>query len=87
MPSVYRCSRVALSKRDKCSCGSVVSLYSVMAGVRQFTGNSSAITLSVKGMPAYSSAGAPSPGIERPAVPFGDTPVGLAINGVHLPSG
>ncbi|KAL0405812.1 UNVERIFIED_CONTAM: hypothetical protein Slati_3895100 [Sesamum latifolium] len=30
-----------------------------MAEVRQFTGNSSAITPSVKGMPACSSAGAP----------------------------
>ncbi|KAL0446082.1 UNVERIFIED_CONTAM: hypothetical protein Slati_1736100 [Sesamum latifolium] len=59
MPSVYRYSRAAFSNRDRCSCGSVVPSYSAMAGVRQFTGNSSAITSSVKGMPACSSAGAP----------------------------
>ncbi|KAL0449227.1 UNVERIFIED_CONTAM: hypothetical protein Slati_1479100 [Sesamum latifolium] len=59
MPSVYQCSRAAFSNRDRCSCGSVVPSYSAMAGVRQFTGNSSAMTSSVKGMPGCSSAGAP----------------------------
>ncbi|KAL0344399.1 UNVERIFIED_CONTAM: hypothetical protein Sangu_1327300 [Sesamum angustifolium] len=59
MSSVYRCSRVAFSKGDKCSCRSMVPSYSTMAGVRQFMGCSSAITPSVKGMPARSSARAP----------------------------
>ncbi|KAL0288182.1 UNVERIFIED_CONTAM: hypothetical protein Sangu_2666900 [Sesamum angustifolium] len=59
MPSVYRCSRTAFSKRDKCSCGSMVPSYSAMAGVRQFMGSSSAITSTVMGMPARSSVGAP----------------------------
>ncbi|KAL0308775.1 UNVERIFIED_CONTAM: hypothetical protein Sradi_5819800 [Sesamum radiatum] len=59
MSLVYQCSRAAFSKRDKCSCGSVMPSYSAMAGVRQFTGNSSVITPSVKGMPVRSSAGAP----------------------------
>ncbi|KAL0386006.1 UNVERIFIED_CONTAM: hypothetical protein Sradi_2994900 [Sesamum radiatum] len=40
--------------------GSVLPLYSAIAGVRQFRGNSSAMTVSVKGMPCRSSSGAPS---------------------------
>ncbi|KAL0288776.1 UNVERIFIED_CONTAM: hypothetical protein Scaly_2721000 [Sesamum calycinum] len=86
MPLVYRCSRAAFSKCDKCSSGSVVPSYSAMAGVRQFMGSLSAITPSIKGMPVRSSADL-SPGIERPTVPFGDAPIGLAIEGVHLPLG
>ncbi|KAL0453766.1 UNVERIFIED_CONTAM: hypothetical protein Slati_1354700 [Sesamum latifolium] len=52
-------SRAAFSNRDRCSCGSVVPSYSAIAAVRQFTGNSSAMTSSMKGMPGCSSAGAP----------------------------
>ncbi|KAL0308929.1 UNVERIFIED_CONTAM: hypothetical protein Sradi_5835200 [Sesamum radiatum] len=55
----YRCSMAAFSKRDRCSCGSVVSSYSVVAGVLQFIGSSSSITPSVKGMLVCSSAIAP----------------------------
>ncbi|KAL0451256.1 UNVERIFIED_CONTAM: hypothetical protein Slati_1103700 [Sesamum latifolium] len=55
-----------------------------MAGVRQFTGNSSTITPSVKAMPTCSSAVLPSLDIGHPAIPFGDTPIRLAIEGVHL---
>ncbi|KAL0367036.1 UNVERIFIED_CONTAM: hypothetical protein Sradi_3593700 [Sesamum radiatum] len=40
--------------------GSVVPLYSAMAGVRQFRGSSSAMMVSVKGMPCRSSSSAPS---------------------------
>ncbi|KAL0299056.1 UNVERIFIED_CONTAM: hypothetical protein Sradi_6565400 [Sesamum radiatum] len=58
MPLVYRCIRVAFSKRDKCSYASMVPSYSAMAGIRQFMGNSSAITSSVKRMPICSSANA-----------------------------
>ncbi|KAL0400414.1 UNVERIFIED_CONTAM: hypothetical protein Sradi_2384700 [Sesamum radiatum] len=46
MLSVYRCSRAAFSNRDRCSCGYVVPSYSAIAGVQQFTGNSSATTSS-----------------------------------------
>ncbi|KAL0416312.1 UNVERIFIED_CONTAM: hypothetical protein Slati_3463100 [Sesamum latifolium] len=56
----YRCNKAAFSKRDKCSMGSVVPSYSTMAGVRQFIGSSSAITVSMKGMPCRSSSGTPS---------------------------
>ncbi|KAL0373697.1 UNVERIFIED_CONTAM: hypothetical protein Sradi_3285400 [Sesamum radiatum] len=59
MPSVYLCRRAAFSKRAKCSTGSVVPSYSVMAGVRQFIGSSSDVTTSVKGNPFLSSSGAP----------------------------
>ncbi|KAL0445431.1 UNVERIFIED_CONTAM: hypothetical protein Slati_2265800 [Sesamum latifolium] len=51
---------------------------------RQFTSNSSTITSSVKGTPACSSAGAPSPGAGHHAIPFGEIPVGLAIEVVRL---
>ncbi|KAL0286757.1 UNVERIFIED_CONTAM: hypothetical protein Scaly_2783700 [Sesamum calycinum] len=51
--------RAVFLKRDKCSCGSMVPSYSVMAGVRQFMGSLSAITPSIKGVPVCSSAGAP----------------------------
>ncbi|KAL0413144.1 UNVERIFIED_CONTAM: hypothetical protein Sradi_1516100 [Sesamum radiatum] len=40
--------------------GSVVPLYSAMAGVRQFRGSLSVMTISVKGTPCRSSSGAPS---------------------------
>ncbi|KAL0435166.1 UNVERIFIED_CONTAM: hypothetical protein Sradi_0224500 [Sesamum radiatum] len=40
--------------------GSAVPSYSAMAGVRQFKGSSSAMTVSVKGTPCRSSSGAPS---------------------------
>ncbi|KAL2230932.1 UNVERIFIED_CONTAM: hypothetical protein Sindi_1687600 [Sesamum indicum] len=53
-PSIYLCSRAAFSKRERCYWGSVDLSYSAIAGVRQFAGSSSAITISVKGI-LYSS--------------------------------
>ncbi|KAL0299847.1 UNVERIFIED_CONTAM: Desiccation-related protein PCC13-62 [Sesamum calycinum] len=85
MSSVYRFSKAAFSKRDWCSCGSVVPSYSTMAGVRQFVSNSSAITPLVKGMPACSSTAAPSPGIEHLVFPFGYSSR-VSHWGLHLPT-
>ncbi|KAL0317331.1 UNVERIFIED_CONTAM: hypothetical protein Sangu_2147400 [Sesamum angustifolium] len=87
MPSVYQSSRAAFPKRDRCFCGSVVPSYSAMARVRQFTGNLSAITPSVRECQFALQSVPPSPRIEHPTVSFGDNPVEPAIEGVHLPPG
>ncbi|KAL0305059.1 UNVERIFIED_CONTAM: hypothetical protein Sangu_3053600 [Sesamum angustifolium] len=88
MLSVYRCSRTTTF--SKWTGAPVDQWYHIILSYGRGATvqvNSSAITPSVKGMPTCSLAGAPSPGIEHPAVPFGYSPIGPSIEGVHLPPG